>query len=102
MTDIDTFEELLAWTRVMATEPFNDLLDRHLKTSVDYDVFEATDGSRNRDEVGKAAGIAGRAVGNRWAVWRAVGIVFDPRGGSHPRHLASASSVGYPRPVSTD
>ena len=99
MAKDEALTELLAWTRIIGMRSLRELLEIHLKTGVDFDVYEATDGSRNRDEVGQAAGIKGRSVGNRWAVWREVGIIVDPTGSDHPTHLASPAAVGYARPT---
>lgn len=87
-------DEILSWVRIMGSASLRSLLGVHIRSQTDWVVFEETNGQRNREAVGKVAGISGRAVGNRWAVWRDAGIVIDDPEHDYPRHIASAESVG--------
>ena len=90
--------EMLAWLRVIGTDPLRVLLGIHVRTQTDWVVFNETDGERNRDQVGRLAGITGRAVGNKWRVWREAGLLVDSPGFPHPRHMANPGAVGFDKP----
>lgn len=90
--------ELLAWTRVNGIAPLKAILAEELRTDNDFAVFNATDGSRGPGDVAKNVGISSRAVSYKWARWRAIGVIFDPPGEDHPRHLVSAADLGLELP----
>lgn len=90
--------ELIMWTRISAGPAYRELLAVHVRTATDYDAFQATDGTRNRDEVGKVAGLSGRSVGTKWKTWRDAGLVVESAEAEHPTHLMSALVVGFQRP----
>ena len=88
-------DELLNWVRILGAAPLRDLLTLHIRSETDLAAYEATNGERNRDQVGKRAGLSGRAVGNRWASWKEAGIVVEHPDMKHPQRIASAESVGF-------
>lgn len=92
-------DEILAWIRIMGSASLRSLLETHIRSQTDWVVFQETNGDRNREAVGTIAGISGRAVGNKWSAWREAGIVIDDPQYDHPRHIASAVSVGFEKPA---
>jgi hypothetical protein len=94
----DRLDEILAWLRILAISPLRDLLKNHLKTSTDWVVYDETDGKKNRDQVGRRAGISGRAVGNKWKIWRELGLLVDRPTSPYPIHVVSPGVVGMEKP----
>lgn len=91
-------DEILSWVRIMGASALRDLLGIHIRSETDWLVYESTDGEKNRDQVGRQAGISGRAVGNKWSAWRDAGILIEHPDIKYPRRIASASSVGFEKP----
>lgn len=92
----EELSELLSWVRIIAVAPLRDLLEEYLDSEESWRAYEATDGSRNREQVAEIAGVSPRTIGNRWKEWREAGLLLDLPNSDYPRHIASASSVGLP------
>ena len=93
MTQDERLDEIIAWVGVKKAASLRDQLGVHVRTEIDWIVYDETDGHESREAVGELAGIGGRSVGNRWAVWKEARIVID-----EPEYESTAHLVCTVRP----